>query len=463
MGIKMTTIKGMLTLDQLEHKVTSEEIHTIIVAFSDLYGRYMGKRFDASFFLENTVQEGTHACDYLLTVDMEMVVIEGYRFANWDTGYGDFHLVPDMSTLRQLSWLEGTALVICDVKDNINHELISQVPRSILRLQIEGAASMGYTVKAASELEYYLFENSYRDLSEQGYRQLKPAGWYIEDYHIFQGTRCEQFHGACRNHLNNSGVPVENSKGEAGVGQHELNIQYSDILNMADRHTVFKQCLKEVADQQNVSVTFMAKYIEDQSGSSCHIHLSLWKDGKNIFPGTSSLNRVKCSEEFKWFLGGWMKHLPELMVFYAPTVNSFKRYKAESWAPTRIAWGYDNRTTGFRIVGRDQSLRVECRIPGADCNPYLAFAAALASGLDGIKNQIEPPEMYQGDGYSADHLPSIPANLNVATTLFENSEFAKSVFGAAVVEHYVHFFRKELEIFDSAVTDWEKRRYFEQI
>ena len=459
----MSLLKGMLTLDQLNQKVASEEIHTVIVAFSDIYGRYMGKRFNAAFFIDNAIQEGTHACKYLLTVDMEMAVIEGYRFANWETGFGDFHLVPDLSTLRQLSWLDGTALVICDVCENDSHELVDLVPRSILRGQIKQAAAMGFSVKAASELEYYLFENTYREIAEQGYQHLKPSGWYIEDYHIFQGTRNEHFHGTCRKHLNSSGVPVENSKGEAGIGQHELNVQYSDILNMADRHTVFKQCLREVADQQNLSVTFMAKYTEDQSGSSCHIHLSLWKEGKNVFPGNSLLSGVPCADEFKWFLGGWMQHVPELMVFYAPTVNSYKRYRAESWAPTSIAWSYDNRTTGFRIVGRDQSLRIECRIPGADCNPYLVFGAALASGLDGIKNCIEPPEMYQGDGYSADHLPTIPTNLAAATDKFADSDFAKQTFGAEVVEHYVHHFRKEQELFNSAVTDWEKRRYFEQI
>ena len=321
----MSLLKGMLTLDQLNQKVASEEIHTVIVAFSDIYGRYMGKRFNAAFFIDNAIQEGTHACKYLLTVDMEMAVIEGYRFANWETGFGDFHLVPDLSTLRQLSWLDGTALVICDVCENDSHELVDLVPRSILRGQIKQAAAMGFSVKAASELEYYLFENTYREIAEQGYQHLKPSGWYIEDYHIFQGTRNEHFHGTCRKHLNSSGVPVENSKGEAGIGQHELNVQYSDILNMADRHTVFKQCLREVADQQNLSVTFMAKYTEDQSGSSCHIHLSLWKEGKNVFPGNSLLSGVPCADEFKWFLGGWMQHVPELMVFYAPTVITERR------------------------------------------------------------------------------------------------------------------------------------------
>jgi glutamine synthetase len=459
----MSTTKGMLTLDQLTQKVANSEIETVIVAFTDLYGRYMGKRFDATFFIDNTVRDGTHACNYLLTVDMEMIVIEGYQFSNWEKGYGDFHLVPDMSTLRQLSWQETTALIICDVQDTATHSLVGQVPRSILRMQIDRAAELGYSVMAASELEYYLFENTYRELAEQGHHILKPAGWYIEDYHIFQGTRCENFHGACRKALNSSGVPVENSKGEAGVGQHELNIQYSDILGMADRHTIFKQCLKEVADQQNLSVTFMAKYVEDQSGSSCHIHLSLWQNGNNIFPGDSDLSGVKCSPEFKWFLGGWMKYISELMVFYAPTVNSYKRFQAESWAPTKIAWSYDNRTTGFRIVGHGQSLRIECRIPGADCNPYLVFAAALASGLDGIQNQINPPEMYLGDGYSADHLPSMPSNLGEAIQLLEKSDFARKTFGSEIIDHYLHFFKTELKLYNKAVTDWEKKRYFEQI
>ncbi|MBU2514867.1 glutamine synthetase family protein [bacterium] len=459
----MTAVRGMLTLKQLSQKVKSDEIDTILVVFTDHYGRFMGKRFDADFFLESIVESGTHGCTYLLTVDMEMKVVEGYEYANWQQGYGDFHMVPDMSTLRIASWLEKTAMVICDLENDNVHLPVSQAPRSILQEQIKNAEKLGFSVMAASELEYYLFENSYKEASENGYHNLSPAGSYVEDYHILQGSRNEFYHGKARRHLRDSGVPVENTKGEAGVGQHELNVRYTDVLTMADRHVIFKQCLKEVADQQEVSVTFMAKYTQDQSGSSCHLHISLFKNGKNAFFGKKRFEGIQCSNNFRWFLGGWMSHMPETMVFYAPTINSYKRYQACSWAPTRIVWSYDNRTAGFRIVGHDQSLRIECRIPGADCNPYLAFAAALASGLDGIKNKIEPPEIYNGDVYSADHLPRVPETLVEAKQLFENSRFVKDSFGAEVQVHYTHFFNKEIEFFNNAVTDWEKKRYFEQI
>jgi glutamine synthetase len=278
-----------------------------------------------------------------------------------------------------------------------------------------------------------------------------------------QGTREEAFNGAVRRHLRNSGIPVENSKGEWGLGQHELNIRYADVLTMADRHVIYKQCLKEVADSLGISVTFMAKFAANAAGSSSHIHLSLWREDANAFTGENMFGPVRCSDAFRWFLGGWLHHLPELMVFYAPTINSYKRYQAGSWAPTRIAWSYDNRTAGFRVVGHDQSLRIECRVPGADCNPYLVYAAALASGLDGIAHQIEPPPIFEGDIYAAQHLPRVPMSLRDATDRFAQSEFAKTAFGDEVVEHYTHFFRTEQAAFDGAVTDWERRRCFERI
>ncbi len=453
----------MLSLKELTLHVKKETIDTVLVVFTDHYGRFMGKRFDAGFFLESIVKEGTHGCTYLLTVDIEMRVIEGYEYANWDQGYGDFHMVPDLSTLRIASWLEKTAMVQCDLKNNSDHSLVEQAPRTILSRQLKEAADSGYSVMAASELEYYLFENSYKDAYREGYSNLKPVGWHIEDYHMLQGARGEFFHGASRRHLRDSGVPVENTKGEAGVGQHELNVRYTEMMTMADRHAVFKQCLKEVADQKQVMVTFMAKYTKDQSGSSCHLHISLFKGKKNAFAGNKDFEGLSCSDIFRWFLGGWMAFLPEVMVFYAPTINSYKRYQAASWAPTRIVWSYDNRTAGFRIVGKDQSLRIECRIPGADCNPYLAFAASLASGLNGIKNKIEPPPIYNGDIYSADHLPLVPPTLRDALDNFEKSSFVRESFGPKVQNHYAHFFRKEIELFNNAITDWERKRYFEQI
>ncbi|MDQ3012956.1 MAG: glutamine synthetase family protein [Acidobacteriota bacterium] len=453
----------MLSLEQLSSLVAQEQIETVIVGFTDHYGRLAGKRYDAEMFVDDVVSHGTHACDYLLTVDMEMEPVPGYKFANWELGYGDFHLVPDMNTLRVASWLDKTALVLCDVQNEKKHEPVSVAPRSILRKQIDAARGLGFESFAASELEYYLFENSYRQAHEQGYQTLTPAGWYLEDYHILQGTRTEPFNAAARHHLKHSGVPVETSKGEWGLGQHELNVRYAEALEMADRHVVYKQCLKEIAEAMELSVTFMAKFDQARAGSSCHIHFSLWRDGQNAFAGDKEFGPVKCSDEFRWFLGGWMAHVYDVMPFYAPTVNSYKRYVDGSWAPTRLAWSYDNRTGGFRVVGSGSSLRIECRIPGADANPYLAFAASLASGLDGIANKIEPPDCFTGDIYAAKSLPRVPYTLGEATDKFAASEFAKRAFGEDMVEHYTHFFRTEQSAFNSAVTDWERKRYFERI
>jgi len=456
-------LAGMLSLDELSRRVHAGEIDTVLVVFTDHYGRFMGKRFEAGFFLEEIAGHGAHACDYLLTVDMEMEPVPGYRLANWERGYGDFHLKPDLSTLRIASWLDRSAMVLSDVCQEGSGELLAQAPRSILRHQVDHAARAGFEAMAGSEIEYYLFDDSYRDAAARGWRDLRPAGWYLEDYHMLQGAREERFNGTVRRHLQRSGIPVENSKGEWGLGQHELNVRYARVLEMADRHAIYKQCLKEVADGMGVAVTFMAKLSEDQAGSSCHLHLSLWRGGESAFPGETNLGPVACSDVFRWFLGGWLAHAAEMMVCYAPTVNSYKRYRAASWAPTRLAWSYDNRTAGFRVVGRGQSLRIECRIPGADCNPYLAYAAALASGLDGIAKRIEPPPLFEGDMYAARDLPRVPATLDEATTLFAESRFAQETFGAEVVEHYAHFFRTEQEAYERAVTDWERRRYFERI
>jgi glutamine synthetase len=445
----------MLKLEQLRELVGKGDIETVVAGFTDHYGRLMGKRFDAEMFVEDVVKHGGHACDYLLTVDMEMEPVPGYRFANWELGYGDFHLVPDMATLRVASWLEKSALVLCDVKSEKTHDYVAVAPRTILRRQVDRAAASGLQAFAATELEHYLFRTSFRDAARQGYRGLEPAGWYLEDYHILQGTRTEAFHAAARRHLKHSGVPVETSKGEWGAGQHELNVRYAAALEMADRHTVFKQCLKELADAAGMSITFMAKLAADQAGSSCHIHLSLWRGGKNAFDGQS--------DAFRWFLGGWLAHVPEVMVFYAPTVNAYKRYVDASWAPTRLAWSNDNRTAGFRVVGTGSSTRIECRIPGADCNPYLALAASLACGLEGLEKRIEPPPAFVGDIYAAKDLPSVPRTLSEATEKFSSSAFARRAFGEDVVEHYCHFYRTEAAAFDKAVTDWERARYFERI
>ena len=429
-------------------------------------GRMLGKRLDASFFLTD-VAGGTHACDYLFTVDMEMEPVPGYEFSNWDLGYGDVRLAPDLGTLRKLSWLDRTALVICDAELEPSHEPVTVAPRSILRRQIERLRAKGFEAMAGSELEYYLYRTSFSDAARSGYRDLSDAGWYIEDYVLLQGTRTEDLNGAFRRHLAASGVPVESTKGEFGRGQHELNIRYAPILEMADRHIVLKQAAKEISEQLGASVTFMAKPDAAQAGSSSHLHVSLWTDMNgelaNVFPGDSDLAGIACSDEFRWFLGGWMRYVPEMMVCYAPTVNSYKRFQAGSWAPTALAWSPDNRTAGFRIVGTGPSLRVECRIPGADVNPYLAYSAVIASGLAGIENQIEPPPAFTGDVYGASDDLMLLGSLQDAVSGFEKSELARSAFGEDVVAHYTHFFRTEAEAYRQAVTDWERIRYFERI
>jgi len=389
--------------------------------------------------------------------------VPGYRYASWGLGYGDFHMVPALGTLRLASWLPETAIVLCHLEDDRTHAPVPVAPRTILTRQVARAADMGFTAKAASELEYFLYRESYREAAEAHYHALTPLGWYIEDYHLLQGTREEHYNGAIRRHLARSGIPVENSKGEWGRGQHEMNIRYAEVLEMADRHSLMKLCMKDTAEQMGMSVTFMAKPSAAEAGSSCHIHLSLWDGGRNAFPGSGRLGPVEASDVFRWFLGGYMTHVFDLMPFLAPTVNSYKRYQDGSWAPTRIAWSYDNRTAGFRVVGRGQSLRIECRIPGADVNPYLAYAAVLAAGLDGIVNRLEPPEMFEGDVYAAAELPRVPRTLRDATDRFAASEFVAAVFGEDVREHYTHFFRTEQAAYDDAVTDWERWRYFERI
>lgn len=453
---------AQLSPSDLVDAVDSGRVDTVIVAFTDHYGRLMGKRFDASFFMVGAAETGTHACNYLLTVDIEMEPVAGYDYANWSLGYGDFHLVPDPSTLRHAAWADRSAVVICDVVDPVTHEPVAVAPRSILQHQLDRLAADGRVAHTASELEFYLYEQSYQEAARAAHHGLEPAGWYSEDYDLLQGGRIEPYVGEARRCLAASGIPVETSKGETGLGQHELNIRYAEALEMADRHSIMKHAMKGLADTQGVSVTFMAKPHTDQAGSSCHIHLSLVDEaGTNVFAGQGGGDEH--SDEFRWFLGGWMAHLPELMVMYAPTVNSYKRYVAGSWAPTRIAWANDNRTAGFRIVGSGPSLRIECRIPGADANPYLAFAAAVASGLDGIEHQIEPPPRFDGDVYRSEDAPTVAASLDAATDAFEQSAFARAAFGDKMVDHYVHFHRSEAAAGHAAVTDWERTRYFERI
>ncbi len=461
---------GAMQLDELVAAVDppsmkAATIDTVVVGFTDHYGRLLGKRLDARFFLDS-LNEGTHACDYLLTVDMEMEPVAGYASATWEKGYGDFHLVPDLSTLRPAAWANRTALVLCDVLDERTNGPVAVAPRSILKTVLERVADAGFDTAAASELEFFVFRSSYREANERGYRDLEAAGWYVEDYHLLQSARVEDLMAPARRMLTASEIPVESSKGEAAIGQHELNVRYGEALDMADRHTIMKHGLKALADSLGVSVSFMAKPDADQPGSSCHLHVSLWADGVNAFADPAAADGR--SDVFRWFLGGWMRHTPDLMVCYAPTVNSYKRFQTASWAPTTVGWSTDNRTVGFRIVGDGRagtgsSLRIECRLPGADVNPYLAFAAALASGLDGIEHRIEPPAEFVGDAYRAGELPALPSTLAEAAARFGASGDARRLLGDEVVDHYHHFAMSEAAAFERSVTDWEMRRYFERI
>ena len=455
--------RGMLTLDELRAEIAAGEIETVLAVFPDLYGRLLGKRIAGDFFLDQIAASGMHACDYLLTVDMEMDVVDGYDFANWEKGFGDFHCVPDFSTLRRISWLEKSALVVCDLHDEDTHSPVAVAPRSLLKAQVQRLVAAGYAAKAGSELEYYLFRESYESAREKNFENLETFGSYIEDYHMFQGTKEEQINALVRRHMSASGIPVEFSKGEWGPGQHELNLRYADALEMADRHCIYKQGFKEIAWAQDLAVTFMAKWRTDLAGSSMHLHLSLWdQEGENAFVGDRDMGPIQASDTFRHFLGGWIAHARSIAPFYAPYPNSYKRYVYQSWAPTRFAWSYDNRTAGFRIVGSGSSLRIESRLPGADANPYLAFAAAIAAGLDGLCNQIEPPPAFTGDMYEATDLPTVPGTLREATDELAASTMLREAFGSDVVDHYVHFFRTEQRKYDEAVTSWERERYLER-
>lgn len=460
-------LPGLLDRAALTLMVDDGAVETVLVALPDMYGRLVGKRYDAHYFLQSADQ-GLHFCDYLLACDMEMDPVPRYDFASWEQGYRDAWGDIDWSTLRRASWQDRAALVLCDVRDETTRDLVPVAPRSILRRQIDRAASMGLVPMGAAELEFFLFDETYDSARAKHFHDLQTFGSYIEDYHLFQGSKVEGLMGAIRRHLRLSGIPVEFSKGEWGAGQEEINIRYSDLLAMCDRTVIFKQLAKEIAYQQDRAITFMAKWHAEHAGNSMHLHFSLWDESgaRNVFAADGDPADglpVPASDTFRWAVGGMLAHARELSLFFAPTVNSYKRYQAASFAPVAVAWAYDNRTAGFRIVGHGDSLRVECRIPGADANPYLAFAALLAAALDGIEQQTEPPPVCPGNAYLADDLPRVPGTLPEAIAAFEASDFVRATFGDAVRAHYLHFARTEQRKFEQAVTDWERARLFERM
>jgi glutamine synthetase len=456
--------RGRLDLAGLARAAGDGSIHTVITALPDLFGRLVGKRIHVRFFLDAIASGGMHVCDYLLASDMEMDPTPGYAFTNWESGYGDIHAVPDLATLRRAAWLEGTAIVLCDA---FRHdEPVAVSPRAILKRQLERLAARGFTAKMGSELEFFLLRDDYAAAHAKGYRNLVPTQHYVEDYHILSGTRVEDVIGAIRAGADASAIDVEFSKGEWGPGQHEINLRYAEALEMADRHVLYKLAAKDIAAAAGRSLTFMAKFDESLAGSSLHVHASLWNEqDEPAFAGTRALagTPVKSSDSFRHFLGGLLAHARELALVFAPNPNSYKRYRAGTFAPTRIAWSYDNRTAGFRVVGEGASLRVECRIPGADANPYLVYAALLAAGLDGLERAIEPGPAFAGDAYSSPDLPQVPTTLAEAARAFEESSFVRQAFGDAVTGHLLHFARTEERQLDTRVSDVERARYFERI
>jgi glutamine synthetase len=448
----------MLTLEQLEHEISRGTIDTVVAAFTDMQGRLMGKRIQGEYFLEEVTGHGVEGCNYLLALDMEMDPVPGYQMANWEKGYGDFGIAPDMTTLRRIPWLDSTALALCDVVLHDGSPVVES-PRQILIAQYERANELGYTPMMSSELEFYLYKENYADAWQKGYRDLTPTIPYILDYHVLATTMDEPFIQQLRRGMQGAGIPVEFSKGEAWNGQHELNVRYADAVTAADRHTIYKNGVKEIANLNGISASFMAKPSEKDIGSSCHIHMSLLgrDSATNVF-----VDGNEETDTFRHYLGGLRKRIRELALFVAPSINSYKRYAAESWAPTSISWGRDNRTCGFRIVGHGQSRRVECRIPGADVNPYLGFAALLAAGLDGIENATDPGPELVGNAYAAGEAEAFPSSLREAVDGWEGSDFAKRLFGEEVWQHYLNYGRTEQRLFDEVVTDYERVRMFER-
>jgi len=460
---------GRVDARSLESLVRKGDVDTVLTVVPDGYGRLLGKRIVGRHFVDQVLEEGVHACVYLFTVDMEMEPLPGFTLTSWQRGYGDMKLVPDLATLRVIPWLPKTALVFCDVYGE-DGEPIEEAPRWVLKRQLKRAAAKGYVVKTAAELELYCFRETFEQARAKRYHGLSPVSDYMEDYHILQTTKEEPLVRAIRNGMEAADVPVETSKGEWGRGQEEINLVYAEALEMADRTALYKHGAKEIAHLQGCSLTFMAKYDMGAAGSSFHLHSSLWDRAgrKALFAparghAKSANGRTAWTPIFAQWLAGQLAMARELAYFYAPGVNSYKRYQAGSFAPTRIAVGWDNRTCGFRLCGDGPSFRVENRIPGADANPYLAFAATVAAGLHGIQARLKPPKPYEGNAYEDATLPQVPKTLREAIGELERSEVARAAFGDRVLEHYLHAARLEQQAFDQAVTDWELIRNFERI
>lgn len=453
-------MKAMLTLEELKQEFATGSIDTVLACMVDMQGRLMGKRFHADYFINHGAEE-THSCNYLLATDLEMETVEGYKSTGWEAGYGDYVMKPDMSTLRRVPWLEGTALVLCDVLDH-HYKPIPHSPRAILRKQIERLAALGIQPMMATELEFFLFDQSYADACQSGYRDMKPASTYNEDYHIFQTTKEETVIRAIRNGIYGAGIAVECSKGEASAGQEEVNIKYDKALTTADQHSIVKHACKEIAWAQGKSVTFMAKWHNEAAGSSSHVHQSLWSfDGKPLFLDESKPHGM--SELMCHYLAGLLAHADDVTCLLAPYINSYKRFQEGTFAPTKAVWSLDNRTAGFRLCGvGTKAIRIECRIGGADINPYLALASQLAAGIAGVEQKLALEPEFVGDAYASKNARRIPTTLIEAAEKMNESSMLREAFGDDVVDHYVHAARWEQKQYDKRVTDWEVARGFER-
>ena len=442
-----------MTLDELRSEAAHGAVDTVLLAIVDMQGRLQGKRLTANHFLDEVVPNSAEGCNYLLAVDVEMNTVEGYAMSSWDAGYGDFVMVPDLDTLCPIPWHPATVLCMADVRWDDGSDVVAS-PRQILRRQLDRLAERGWIANAGTELEFILFRDSYEQAWRKGFRDLEPANLYNIDYSLLGTGRVEPLIRRIRNEMAAAGLTVENSKGECNLGQHEINFRYSDALNAADQHSIYKTGAKEIAAQEGMAITFMAKW-DEREGNSCHIHLSLAReDGSPLFSDEPAV--------FEGFVQGQLENLRELTLFFAPNVNSYKRFVEGSFAPTALAWGRDNRTCAMRVVGHGPALRVENRMPGADVNPYLALAAMIAAGLDGIDRGLSLQDAVEGNAYEGD-LPRVPASLRDARDLFAESTLAREAFGEEVVEHYLNNARVELAAFDAAVTDWERVRGFERL
>ncbi|WP_405441559.1 glutamine synthetase family protein [Streptomyces avidinii] len=454
----MVDRKPPLAPEELRSLVASGEIDTVVLAFPDMQGRLQGKRFAAQFFLDEVLEHGTEGCNYLLAVDTDMNTVDGYEMSSWDRGYGDFAMHPDLATLRRIPWNPGSAFLLADLAWSDGSPVVA-APRQILRRQLERLAEAGYTAMVGTELEFMVFQDTYEQAWNSGYRDLTPANQYNIDYSVLGTGRIEPLLRRIRNEMQAAGLIVESAKGECNLGQHEIAFRYDEALTTCDQHSVYKTGAKEIASQEGVSLTFMAKF-DEREGNSCHIHLSLADaDGRNAMAGDGPGGM---SPVMRHFLAGQLAALRDFSLLYAPNINSYKRFRPGSFAPTAVAWGVDNRTCALRVVGHGRSMRFENRLPGGDVNPYLAVAGLVAAGLYGIEHRLELPEACGGNAYTSDYA-HVPATLREAAELWENSEIAKAAFGPEVVAHYRNMARVELDAYDSAVTDWELRRSFERL